>query len=163
MQADFITALPSGEHIVEAFAGTGVDLDAALTDACEGFRVCTFHVLCSALLGRPCGDTTVETWDIGGTPRTLTFGSVRIRGKLPPDSWPPVFAGIEAQVKASGLPPGLHWVRYFYCHIAGESPTIEVLLDDEPWTQLQRKAVNLPWPASEDYYKIRLFFIIQDR
>jgi len=163
LQTDFVTALPSGEHIVESFAGVGVDTNAALKDACAGFQDCTFHALCSALLDKPSEQAEVESWDIGGTPRTVTFGSVGLRGDFPPDAWPAVFAALETQLKTSGLPRGLHWVRYFYCQSAGGPPTIEVLLDNTPWSQQRKKAAELPWPLAKSFYAVRLFCIIQDR
>jgi hypothetical protein len=163
LRTDFLTVLPSGEHILESFAGVGADTNAALKDACASFQACSFHVLCSALLGRHSEQADVASWDIGGIPRTVTFGSLRLRGEFLPDSWPPVFAALETQVKASGLPRGLHWVRYFYSQSAGQPPTIEVLLDNRQWSQQQKKAAELPWPTAKSFYAVRLFFIIQDK
>ena len=105
----------------------------------------------------------MEILDIGGISRVVTFGGVRIRGEFPADSWPPVFSALETHLKSSGLPRGLHWVRYFYCNSPPESPTIEVLLDNAPWTEQQKAAAGFPWPASTKFYSIRLFFIVQDR
>jgi hypothetical protein len=163
VQTDFITVLDSGEEIVESFAGVGDDLNAAVKDSLAAYQDCTFHALSSALLGMPCDHAEVEEWEIGATRRKMTFGLLRMRGKLPEGSWPPIMEGIEKPIKASGLSGDLHWVRYFYAHIPGEEPTVEVLLDDDDWTPVQEKAKSLPWPESDDYYSARLFFVIQDQ
>ena len=163
LQADFVSVLPSGEHINESFAGTGTNLNDALKDACANFQDSTFHALCSAILGRHSDQAEVENLDIGGIPRVVTFGSVRTRGELPADSWPNIYSALEAQLKRSGLPRGLHWVRYYYGHLPTGAPEIEVLLDNTRWTEQQTKASAFPWPASDKFYSIRLFFVVQDR
>lgn len=163
LQADFITLLPSGHHIVESFAGMGRDLNHALQDACSSFQDSTFHALSSAFLGSPSDQVEVVDLEIDAIPRVVTFGGVRIRGELPADFWPPVFSALEAQLKISELPCGLHWVRYFYSNLPPDPPTIEVLLDNATWTEQEKKITQLPWPVSTDFYSVRLFFIIQDR
>ncbi len=69
---------------------------------------------------------------------------------------------MQSQVESIQLPTGLHWVRYFYAHIPGDSPTIEVLVDNEPHPALVSAASTLPWPTSDAFYSARLFFTIQD-
>ncbi len=162
VQADFITLIPEGRHLIESFGGWGSDKQTAAKDACEAFQNASFHPLHSALLGKPCSYNEVETWEIGGIPRTVTIGPFVSRGEFPGDAAPELMKGIEAGVKASGLPRGLHWVRYFYARLPGSEPTIEVLLDNKPWIPLKKAAADLPWPVRKEFYTARLFFIIQD-
>lgn len=162
IQADYYTELASGELIVESFAGLGDDLKSAIADTYRAYLEATFHALLSAALGQPCDHAELMEWEIGGTRRKLTFGSLYMRAKMPDDSWPPVFEGIEKQIKASGLAKGLHWVRYYYAHIPGQEPTVEVLLDNQTWTPLQEQGASLPWPESDKFYSARMFFVVQD-
>jgi hypothetical protein len=162
LQSDFVCLTPSGQHIVESFAGIGSDQRSALIDACKSFQDSTFHVLLVTCLDHSCEHVDRESWTIGGTVRALTFGWLRTRGQLPLDLWPPVFTAIQSQVGSIQLPAGLHWVRYFYAHIPGDSPTIEVLVDSEPHPALESAASTLPWPTSDAFYSARLFFTIQD-
>ena len=162
LQTDFVCLTPSGQHIVESFAGIGTDLRSALIDACKSFQDSSFHVLFVTCLEHNCEHVDRESWTIGGTVRALTFGWLRTRGQLPLDLWPPVFTAIQSQVESIPLPAGLHWVRYFYAHIPGDSPTVEVLVDNEAHQALVSAASNLPWPSSDAFYSARLFFTIQD-
>jgi hypothetical protein len=163
LQADFISILPSGERIVESVGGTGKDLNEALEDACGNFETSTFPALCSALLGRHSDDAKVIACDIAGVPRTVTFGSARARGDYPAGSWPPVFAAFQEQLKASKLPRGLHWGHLFCSHLPPDPPEVDVFLDNETWSEQQKEALQLPWPNSEKFYSVRVFFIVQDR
>ena len=163
LQTDVISALPSGENIVESFAGTGTNLDDALKDACANYQDSVFHVLDSAILGKKSDQVEIEDLEIGGIPRRVTYGGVRIRGELPEGSWPAISDALQSQLKNSKLPRGLHWVRYFYAHLPKGSPEIEVLLDNNEWSEQKSNAASCPWPAADKFYSARLFLIIQDR
>lgn len=162
LQTDFVTVPDSGQHIVESFAGVGTDLPTALQDACKSFQDSSFHVLFSALLAQPCGHVEQEVWSISGVPRRVTLGLLRMRGHLPLDQWPPVFEALQKQVQSFAIPSGLHWIRFFYSSFPIESPTIEVLVNNDTCSGLQMQAAELPWPRTKDVYTARLFFIIQD-
>lgn len=162
LQADFIFLTSSGQHIIESFAGIGTDERSAIIDACKSFQHSSFHALFVTLLDHPCERVDRDSWTIGGTKRTLTFGLLGIRGELPSDLWPPVYAAMQSQVETLQLTPGLHWVRYFYAQAPGGSPTVEVLVDNEPCPTLISAASMLPWPTSDAFYSARVFFTIQD-
>lgn len=162
MQVDFVTALPAGEQIIESFAGIGADRLSAMRDACASFSDATFHALITAILDRSCTHAEREQWHIGGKERVVTLGMLRTRGTLPSESWPAIFQAIQSQVEKCDIPAGLHWMRYYYCHIPDDQPVIEVLLDNEMNTEMQAQMEHFPWPASDTFYSARLFFIIQD-
>lgn len=162
LQTDFVLLTPSGLHIVESFAGMGNDLRSALIDACKSFQDSAFHVLLVTCLDHSCEHVERESWTIGGSVRELTFGCLRTRGEFPLDLWPDVFEAMRSQVESIQLSAGFHWVRYFYAHIPGSNPTVEVLVDNQPHQVLLSAASTLPWPASDAFYSARLFFTVQD-
>jgi hypothetical protein len=162
LQTDFVCVSSSGQHIVESFAGIGTDLKSALTDACKSFQDSSFHTLFVTFLDHPCDHVDRETWTISGRERSVTFGWLCIRGEMDTDFWPPIFGGLRKQLEVFYLSPGLHWIRCFYAHIPGDSPTIEVLLNNEPCEILQAQIADLPWPSCEKFYSARLFFTIRD-
>ena len=162
IQVDFITVCDGERHIIESFAGFGADHASALKDACKGFMDSSFHVLLSTVCGQPCDHVDREIWTIGGREKHVTLGWLRKRGHTPLDEWPSIFTEVQRQVEEMSLSQGLHWMRYFYSHTPGEEPTIEVLLDNEPHGELQGRGAGLPWPQTDTFYSIRLFFVIQD-
>jgi hypothetical protein len=162
IQTDFITLCAEGQHIVESFAGIGDDLTSAIKDACENFQESSFHVLLTTLSGQHCDHVDRERWTVGGWERNVTFGWLRMRGKMPMDDWPPIFDEIRSQVRSLPLSPGLHWMRYFYCRLPGSEPVMEVLLDNKTQEELQVRAAGMPWPQTDSVYTARLFFVIQD-
>jgi len=162
LQADFITRINEDQSIVESFAGHGSDLNSALKDACESYQDCTFHALFSALLGQNCSHAETKKWVIGESKRKVTFGSMKIRGKFDSSSWKAIFPKLETKIQKSNLKNGLHWVRFFYMNIPNHEPSVEVLLDNNEWKQLQTEFRELPWPRSNDPYSVRLFCVIDD-
>lgn len=162
LQADFVTVTQQGRHIIESFAGIGDDMDSALVDACKSFQDASFHVLFVTLLDRACEHVDQDVWRIGVQNRNLTFGWLRTRGQFPTELWAPIFEGLHKHVESLSLTPGLHWVRYFYCHVPLQAPTIEVMIDNEVSDVLQSQAASLPWPQTDAFYSTRLFFTIQD-
>jgi hypothetical protein len=162
LQADFLTVTSAGHHILESFAGWGQDAPAALRDVCQSFVDSSFHAILAALLGQLSEQADTLQWGIRGIPRLLTFGSLRLRGDFPMDSWPTLFEVIESEMKRSDVQKGLHWVRYFYSYLPGKAPVIEVLLDNEPWGAMQEQVASFPWPVTQEFYSARLFVIIQD-
>ena len=162
LQADFITITKRGARIVESFGGIGTDVSSALLDACKGYQDCTFHALFVTLLDHACEHVEREEWVINGIPRNIIMGWLRIRGHFPHELWSPIYEGIQRQIQNFSLTGGLHWCRYFYARSPSGDPTIEVLVDNETCEQLQSQAADLPWPPTEDFYAVRLFFTIQD-
>jgi len=161
-QADFVTLLPSGEQIIESFAGIGSSVTEAMKDVCKSFQDSTFHALYAALLDSSCEHVDIDEWTIAGVPRKVTLGWLRTRGSFPVDQWEPVYERIRNQMEALELSPGLHWVRYFYAHIPGQQPTTELLLDNETEEVLQQQMATFPWPVTDAFYTARLFFTIQN-
>ena len=49
LQTDFVCLTPTGQHIIESFAGIGTDQKSALIDACKSFQDSSFHVLLTTL------------------------------------------------------------------------------------------------------------------
>lgn len=162
LQADFVTVTQQGQHIIESFAGIGQGLDSALEDACKSYQDASFHALFVTLLGRPCEHVDRDVWTIGGIRRNVTFGWLRMRGEFPTDKWPLIFEGLQKLTESLPLGPGLHWARYFYCHIPSQAPTIEILIDNEASEAMQIQAASLHWPQANVFYSVRLFFVIQD-
>ncbi|HSI63433.1 MAG TPA: DUF6348 family protein [Candidatus Saccharimonadia bacterium] len=162
LRADFIAVLPSGEHIIEAFAGIGSDRLSALKDACGSFSDSTFHVWIRALLDNPCDHADEETWVISGTPRKVTMGLLKMRGHLPLENWSSIFSGIQKIIEQQSLRAGLHWLRLFYAQVPGDGPVAEVLLNNIEHQEMQSEVAQLPWPMTEGYYSARLFLTIQD-
>lgn len=162
LQADFVTLAAGGHHIVESFGGIGTDFTTALEDACKSFQDATFHALFVTLLGHPCEHVERERWLVAERPRIMTFGWLRMRGPFPIEDWPPMFERFRKHMEALPLTSGLHWGRYYYGHLPSSEPVTEVLIDNEPHKELQSELANSSWPASDEFYSGRLFFVIQD-
>jgi hypothetical protein len=166
LQVDFITLTADGRHIVESFAGVGSDVPSALIDAAVAYQDCTFHVLLTTLLKHPCEHVEYEDRTIGGQRRRLTLGSMRMHLGRPlqeiEDWWKPALDEFWPHLDAISLSPGLHWMRFFYFYAPSMDPTVEVLLDNETHETLEARAAELPWPQTEHFYSVRIFFTVED-
>ncbi len=159
VQLDVLFEPWTGCVMNESCAGFGTDRESTLASAWQNFAAGSFHVLLATLLYHDTEEVDRTMWDIDGIPRAVTLGGVVSRGARPDDDgWLHAF---EAAVRTAILPEGLHWIRLFYAQVEGEEVACEVLLDNVPWEEVQEPMAAFAWPASDDYYSVRLFLVVQ--
>lgn len=164
IQWDVSVALGDGRTLIESFMGIGSDRRDAENDAASVFSRAVFHVLYKALYDRNDLHQLVEEWSIAGVPRSVIVGDNVVRGDLDTANRAVELAdSFDETLKASALKGGLHWIRTFYAQMNNELLGAEVLLDNEPWPELETKWRELPWPRAEKYYSVRRFLIVTDR
>lgn len=168
-QVDFEVLLDAERslRIIESFAAYGETPAAAVGLALEAFCRNTFHVLLAALW--PHADCTheeqteTETWSIQGRAWRATLGSYFIRNYETSDGIEipqQLMDTLQHAAEARDFEPRVHWVRVYYFNHRSNGPTVEVLLDNEPWTELEARIRALPW-SQEPTYSVRTFLIIQ--
>src|SRR5262249_40722575 len=153
--------------LIESVGGWGKDLGAAVTSALNQFVDGTFHVLLAAFFGRLVPQQAEQAEKtIGGRARGVTTGNGVPWGPLPeaapgqPDMrW---FFEFTSRLKAKELPAGTHWIRLYYCQAEGQPLECEVLLDNDPWEELQAETAAIDWPKTEAHYSVRWFLVVQD-
>jgi len=163
-QLDIGIEIYPGWLVLESFAGTGEDADEALKDAFEAFARGVLHVMLSAFFSVNTGEqVTREQWDIAGTPRQVTIGSVVFRGPVPADfAEAAFFPQFEAALKSSSLSEGTHWLRLNYAQQDGRAVLHEAMLDNEPWPEMQEAMTRFVWPSvTSGFSSLRLFLVIQ--
>ncbi len=166
VQLDFRLHFPTEETLVESVAGHGSSPEDALDSALYRFREGTFHVLLGAFFDRLCKDQVEqEEWIIDGTPRWVTSGNVIVRGDFPKAAsgnfdmqW---YKEFDNRLKAQRLPPGTHWIRLYYGQHEGQPLACDVLVDNQPWTDLQRE-MSAIMPKVAEFYDVRRFLVVQD-
>lgn len=157
----------AGRAVVESFVGAGATTEERARDALARFSDNTFHVLLSAFFGQPlCHGTEREEWEIGGRRREVYFGGVLSRYELPlaPGGGPDLrfFEAFGEAVKAQPLAPGTHWIRVYHLRRGGEMLANEVLLDNEPWAEVEAAMAAFPWPVAGHLYDLRQFLVVKD-
>jgi hypothetical protein len=81
-------------------------------------------------------------------------------GEIPQTEW---FDVMARSIKESKLPPGLHWIRLYHFECPTAATVNEVLLDNEPWTDLQMHLGSYSWPpVAGGFYSVRIFLVIKD-
>ena len=157
-----------GERVViESICGFGQDLNAQATFAVQAFANASFHVFLPAFLGLPeCHGTERETWTIGG-PRAVYAGLITtIFGYPPPktDGMPDLgfYPAFIKRLETYPLTEGTHWIRIYQARQNGSVLSNEVLLDNEPWFEMQDFMAEQPWPKAEKAYDVRVFLVVKD-
>jgi hypothetical protein len=158
--------LPDQRRLAEWYAGIGRDRAEAERNAWYNFASNTLHVLLAVLFrpGQPDNQVEFEKWVVGGRVRDVVIGPGTIRGEIPPEPAGSIgfFGAFEKAVKAQPLPAGIHWARLFYARQSSGEPLCEVLLDSEPWKDVQAEMAAYPWPRSDKFYTVRVFVILND-
>ncbi len=151
-----------GRTIIESFAGMGDSTKAALESGLENFAHNSLHVFIGAFLD-PKDDLVLrEIWSIGGQKRLAIIGQMGIRGKIPTENdvhltW---FKHFEERIKKTQLTKDLHWVRLYYAQMNEQQMVCEILLDNEPWAQMQEEMAEIDWPKSKAFFSLRIFIIL---
>jgi hypothetical protein len=168
VQLDVVFEFQPGGCIVESFVGLGETRQEAIAFAMNNFVVNSFHVFLAAFV-RP-GDEQVreEEWTIGGKPRRVVIGNLGIRGSVMAKEAQQAQLGacmqrFEERIQAQPPGPGTHWVRLFYAQEGGRMLAFEVLRDNAPWLEMQAEMAAVEWPATEEFYSVRNFLVIQDK
>ncbi|WP_309711434.1 DUF6348 family protein [Armatimonas sp.] len=152
-----------GRRVVESFGGVGSNPDEALINAFQGFTVSSFHVFLATFFTPEAYDeqVTYEQWELGSAPRPVILGNLGIKGNFPESTDPTEqFTAFENALKRQNFSPETHWIRLFYGHAGGTTLACEVLLDNEPWPELQEVMRTVAWPPSEEYYSLRVFLVL---
>jgi hypothetical protein len=166
VQLDVRLEVWAGRFLIESFAGFGKTREEAVSDAVKNFVDNSFHVLLASFLSPPdAPDAQVvrEEWSIGGQKKRVILGGIGVRGTLPRQgeddlSWLQQF---REKLQAQTLPEGTHWVRLYYGQFTSKPSSLEVLLDNEDWTDLRSELSRIDWPVSPGFFSVRLFLVIQ--
>jgi hypothetical protein len=138
-----------------------------------------------------CHGTSFEMWNIGGIGKQVFIGPCTNRMGMPvlskPDApresggWlkkamsrilgsadtesPEIdMAGVDFfldRLKKASYADGDHWVRLYHARKDGDCIANEVLLDNEPWDELQDSVRAFDWPIQQGVYDVRIFIIIR--
>ena len=161
VQLDVHFEIGPGRTIVESCVGIGASVEEAIANAELSFASNALHVLLAAFAGGETDQVTVEEWECGGVPFRVVLGHMTGRGAPPkggsPTSW---FATVEAAMRAAALSPRTHWLRVYCARTGGPQQITEVLLDNEEWPSLAAELAALPWPATDGFYSVRIFMVL---
>jgi hypothetical protein len=150
IQLDVQVVGQNGVDILESVVGLGPTPHDAIRESVYSFAQASFHVIFSALTGKPCSHCDVEDWLIGGVPKTVFLGMVTGRADTNDNrsermGW---FHVVEAAIKNLQLPAGTHWIRFYHAELPRGGSVNEALLDNVPHDGLQSALASFAWPKT---------------
>jgi hypothetical protein len=149
--------------ILESFAGLGKDFESAIFDAFENFKTNSFHTILSAFFTSNFDkEINKYSWNINGRDFEIFSSNIGIRGKQPYKLSSEWLNQFETEVQKLKLDEGTHWIRLFFAQQGNQTRVCEVLLDNENFIPLQKKAEEFAWQKQEDFYSIRVFMILKN-
>jgi len=161
VRLDVQMVLAPGKHVIESFAGLGADLAEAVADAQRNFALNSLHVLLATFYARGLDQVQRDVWLIGGEQKEVVTGGLAVRGEVPTEVPGSLLNAFAEAIRAQRLSPGIHWVRLYYAMMESGRTICEVLLDNEPWPELQAQMAAYPWPKSGQFYSVRQFLTIR--
>lgn len=167
LEVTAVSHLIGDEPIREAFAGSGVSIEAATTQAFGKFLLGSFHVLIEGLTSHRCesAQAEIEQWgsdDGGWTVYSGPLLTQHSSGSLIGPDFAAFFSQLQVLFESEVL-PGPHWVRVFLGVMDGEIAGGEVLLDNRTWEPAQRMLFEFPWRCSQEYQTLRHFMLALPR
>ena len=162
VQLDVTLELWTGRRVIDSCGGVGTTHAAAVASAWENFTASTFHVLLAAFFYQESDRVSREAWEIGEATRAVTVGDVGLRGKPPGGSLDMAWLQtLRTAIEEVALIEGAHWVRVYFARSGSRDIGCEVLLDNEPWEEVQAAMTRAPWPEGPDFWSVRQFLVVQ--
>jgi hypothetical protein len=172
LQLDVRVHLLDGRTLGESFVGIGETVCLAMGDGFDQFSRASFHVLLQAFFALPDDlispvapdEDCAEVWQLPSGRFRVWIGDATFRGEAPVAGeelvrWFEPFA--EGICQAPMRHDQAHWVRLYYAQHNGKMMKCEVLFDNKPWYEMQRKMAASSWPQGEKFYSARLFLVLQ--
>lgn len=149
---------------IESYTGVGATKEKAITDALSEFAHDPFPTLVEVFFPRDDLPRCVFRWHVGGDEKLVRKGPGTVRCSQMSDvsqahEWLSTF---QEKLKTRKLPKGTHWVRLEYSQSDHHMLTCQVLLDSEPWREMEDAMATFPWRGSKQYYCVREFLVFED-
>jgi hypothetical protein len=153
--------------ILEAFAGSGKNVQAATHEAFGKFLLGSFHVLIEALTSHACESSQVEVEQWGNLDRGWwVYSGPLLTQSVSASRIAPDFAQFFSQLQAlfeSEVSPGPHWLRVFLGVRDGKILGGEVLLDNQTWEPAEKMLFEFSWKSTQGYQSLRHFLLALPR
>jgi hypothetical protein len=155
-------------QLVESTVGLGKELNAQALFALKSFANSSFHVWLTAFFDRPeSHGTKREEWMVGGRTRPVYPGLITTVLGFPPqgvDGLPDMgfYPAFVKRLETTRVPAGIHWIRVYQMRHRDEMLANEVLLDNEPWEEVEEFFRQQSWPAVDKPYDVRMFLVVSE-
>ena len=71
-----------------------------------------------------------------------------------------LIGAVKEALKRTRIGNAIHFVRFYYCQINGETESVEFMLDNQNLPFAEQALARLDWPKREAFYSLRLFLIL---
>jgi hypothetical protein len=154
----------TGRTFIESYPGVGATKEKAITDAVSEFAHDPFPTLVEVFLPKNDFGRSRFRWQVGGEEKWVSKGPGSVRCSQIGDvaqshEW---FQLFQEKLKTRKLPKGTHWVRLEYSQSQNQMLTCKVLLDNEPWKEMETEMAAFPWRGSNQFYSVREFLVFED-
>ncbi len=163
VQLDVIFEVGLDKIICESCAGIGSSAEEAIANSFNSFVRNTFHTIFAAFFSKDYDDQVLrDKWLINSAPYDVISSQIGIRGKKPDGLSVQWVEQFEDTIKKQMLNSGINWIRLFYSIFNNQITTCEVLINNEVTPFIQDIAEKFDITLTEDYYSLRLFYILQN-
>lgn len=160
-QTQLRVMLANGKMIVENTVGVGPDADSAFMASLQSLRLTTFRPIYAALLKPDSEYVNRREVVFSDVNRSVFFTDWVTHGdEVSQAELDGLMDEVFAAMQPLALDNDVHWVKVVVLSMNGLVDFIEVTLDNELDDGIGSKLMTLQWPASENFYVLKLFFVI---
>jgi hypothetical protein len=163
VEMEFRIRLPEGGPIVEYVAGLGDTTNKATGEAMANFVLTTAHVVYKAFMNPDDPHQRVKSVTVNGTTRQMFAGDMIQMGEqmATPVDLGSMSAKVQDLVTAMPLGAGPHWIKVIYSQHHSQPMVVSANLDNKDADELTAKVQKLNWPARDEFYMVKQFFVIK--
>ncbi|MDU1891450.1 MAG: DUF6348 family protein [Dysgonomonas sp.] len=152
-----------GKIITETTVGFGLDADMAINDAWRTLSTNSLPVILSAFFDKDLGQqVTRKEWKLSGRKYDAVVSNVTTRGEVSGPISMEWLDQLEAIYQMQDYKYGTHWIKFFYSQSDREPLTVEIMLDNKMWTDIEKIVYSLDYPGAPDFMSLRVFSILSD-
>ncbi len=163
VEVEYRITLPEGGPIIEYVSGIGDTKDKAVSQAMVNFTLTTAHVIYKAFINPADPHQREKTVTMNGQKRELFAGDMiqlggGTNGSIDLDD---MSAQCQDMVAALPLGPGTHWIKLVYSQDHNKPMIVAASLDNKDNAAATDALTKLKWPAREDFYMAKQFYVIK--
>lgn len=161
VETQFSLAFPDGRRLEDFVAGAGKNPDEAFLDSLQNFCLTTFHPIYAGLIENEDPHVRKETWKISKNDRNVYISDWGTRGeKIDSKHLEAMEKLLAKEVSKLKLTNDIHWAKVVVGNVKGESKVIVFTIDGMLYEDITEAIKSYSWPASEEFYMVKLFFVI---
>ncbi|OZG72191.1 hypothetical protein BTA51_17750 [Hahella sp. CCB-MM4] len=150
----------NGRKLDDFAAGAGESPEGAFLDSLNNFCITTLHPVYAEVVEKDDPHVRKEVWKIP-TDRNIFLADWGLRGETVEKQHLDNIERLVSEMLSNlNLTDETHWVKVVVTNVSGKIDTAVLTVDGSYVEKISNEIAAYSWPASKEFYMVKLFFVI---